>query len=215
MKLKNSIKYLIVTIIFTLCFVSVTNFPASAESITKDQETEAYKIIQEYYNVDETEAKRLYEETQNAQEFYKFDSDGNLYFDEEGALSNGVDESLVEEITGVLDSLQNELGDEKISLLASCKGLTLWDPGNSRAYFDDCDTDDLVIALAGAVAVLAIVGIIAACMGMGVIAAFYEVAAVLITFGAAVVGVRNKGCGVFVYWAGSNKGIHSQTIGCP
>ncbi|WP_102275662.1 hypothetical protein [Cytobacillus massiliigabonensis] len=209
MKVKNRINYLIGTIIFTLCFVSITNFPASAESITNEQETEVYKIIQDYYDVDETEAKRLYEEAQKAQEFYEFDSNGNLYFDEEGALSNGVDEALVEEITAVLGS-----GDEINSLAASCKGLTLWDPNNSRAYFDSCGTDELVIALAGVGTLLAIVGIIAALQRMPVVSAFYEIAALLIGYGATVLAVRNKGCGVFIYWTGPNTGIHSQTIGC-
>lgn len=212
MKFKSRIKYLIVTIIFILCFSSIATTPASAKLIQDEQKTEAYKTIQDYYNVDETEAIKIYEEAQKAQEFYKFDSNGNLYFDEEGALSKGVDESIVNEITGSIASLKNELGDEKISSFSSCKGKTALEVSNNRAYFDDCDTDTLMIALAGIATLVAITGIVAMMFGMPHTGAMYEIAALLITYGVTVIGIKNKGCGVYVYWSGYHKGIHTQII---
>lgn len=204
--MKFSIKYLVVTIIFVLSFSTITSFPASANLVKNDQDIAAYKVIQDAYNVDETEAIKMYEEAQKAQQFYKFDSSGSLYFDEEGALSKGVDESIVEEITGAMAFLENEVGEVK-SLSASCKGAQYF--SSSRAYFDSCGTDDLIIALAGIVAILAIAGIVTALLGAVAIAAAYEIAAVLVTFGVAVVSVRNKGCGIQVTWLSPS--ISSQT----
>ncbi|MBD8037105.1 hypothetical protein H9635_10140 [Solibacillus sp. A46] len=206
MKFKSRIKYFIVTIIFVLCFSTLGSFPTSAKLIKNEQETEAYKMIQDYYNVDEKEAIRIYEETQKAQEFYKFDSSGNIYFDEENALSKGVDESLVEEITVSMASLENEIGDVK-SLASSCDGINALT--SVRVYFDDCGTDKLVIGLAGVATLVAIVGITAVILGMPVVAAMYEIAALIIAFGATVLGVKNKGCGVYVNW-GTTKGLYSQ-----
>lgn len=210
MLFRSRIKCLIVTIIFILAFSTISDAPVSAKLINNEQETGAYKAIQDYYNVDEAEAIKMYEESQKAQEFYKFDSNGSLYFDEEGALSKGVDGAIVEEITDAMTALKVEMGDEKISLASSCKGKTSLE--SYRAYFNSCDTDKLMIALAGIATLIAITGIIAGIFGMPITGAMYEIAALVIAFGVTVLGIKNKGCGVYMYWSGPHKGIHTQIM---
>jgi len=205
-------------------FCAVIMFLFTLTPSTQAADVTAYKdnsfaisFLQESYNISETEALDLYYEAEKAQKFYKFDENGNLSFDSKGALANNVDPAVVKEITDTFKNL--ELNNVKLNkniitaAATDCKGVQKYDPNNSRVYGNSCKTDDLVWNLKVVATAVALSGIVAALFGMIHVAAAYEAAALLISLGADYVDRKNKGCGIIVYWAGSQRGVYSQT-GC-
>ncbi|MCH1627712.1 AAA family ATPase [Fredinandcohnia quinoae] len=204
---------IIVSIALTLFLTSILATPSKASSISpKDEFTmsDAYQLLEEYYEINEKEAKELHNEMVKAQKYYKYDSKGVIYFDEELALKNNVSKFVVGEITHTMDAIGKETLAELSLTAATCKGLSQFDSRNSRFFANDCQSDDLVIILAASATALGIVGLLATLWNVAV-GVVYGAASLLFAFGATVVGVRNKGCGIYAYWSGPNYGIYSQS----
>lgn len=210
MNKKNFIKYLMFSLIFVLSFATISAHPAAAKAAVDEDKAQAYKMLQEYYNISEQEAEQLFEDVQEAQKFYIFEPNGTLIFDKEAALENNVNPSVVEEISETMEAIGEEKLNEVGRAAKNCPGISLLDTGNNRVFGDTCQTDELIISLIVVGTLIAIVGIVVAFWSPPA-AAGYSIAALIIGAGSAILAVKNKGCGVIIYWAGPKTGIESQT----
>ena len=198
------------SLILVLSFATISEQPAAAKAYVDEEKAQAYKLLQENYNISEQEAEQLYIDIEEAQKFYKKTSSGVLFFDKEAALENNVNPSLVEEISQTLEAIGEEKMEEMSLAASKCPGISLLETKNNRVFGDTCQTDELVIGLAVLGAFATIVGLVTAWWSP-ITSVAYGIAGVLLATTAAVLAVKNKGCGVIIYWAGPKIGVESQT----
>ncbi|MBU5212475.1 hypothetical protein [Heyndrickxia oleronia] len=210
-KVKFFIKFIVPMMAFVLIFSQVFSFPAEANSLQVENEKEqAIYALQESFGYSKEEALELYEQVNSTSKYYTTSKDGSISFDSESALENGVDPSVVAQITSDLDKIGKNNLKNLNSTLASCKGMTFFDPGQYRAYFDNCKTEDVVFYLTVAAGIVTIAGLIVSFIGCP-IGVSLQIAGVITGLEAAYLNHINKGCGVYIYYYGPYLGARSQT----
>ncbi|MFB4164818.1 hypothetical protein ACE1TI_13550 [Alteribacillus sp. JSM 102045] len=164
-------------------------------------------------DLNEDELKKIEEEAEEIRPYINAEGD-YIEFDEEEALKDGVDESLVErtsqDIKNTNDELQNNIDNNNVSALSSCGGVNGINDNwyDVVIYLDSCKSDQLAGALSAGSGAATIAAIIpgAHSLPSGVLAGIAAIGAGAVTSAnAGDTGIRmrftNSGG---LYW------IHSQ-----
>jgi hypothetical protein len=221
MKISSS-KLIIVMMAILLMLGGMTSPIAAKGQIDKEQEAMAVETLMNQLGYSEEEAKQAHRDSLIVSENLKTTKSGVIYLDEKSALKDGLAQAKVDRTVSDLSKFKektgkalntNDIGTFAQAAGQTCHGDSLWNSYSSRAFFDTCETSEIVWQLSIYAAIYTIAGLVTTFIypPAGVAT---SIAGVLVGLSAAYVNYKDKGCGIFVYWSGPHTGVHSQTL-CP
>lgn len=215
-------KALVILLISILMFGMATSSVGAKEKVDEEQKALAMSVLVDEWGYSEKEAEKYMADAVKVSKSINVDKNGYVSFDSKKAKKLGLSQDAISQVEkdfkaieeandGKLNKAQISGSDGTVQMASgSCYGLSFFDGRSSRAFFDTCDTRQIIWELAKWSAALSITGLIIALINPP-LGASVAITGVLVGLTGAYVAYKDRGCGIFIYWSGTYKGVHSQT----